>query len=350
MCSEGARGMGTEGAMRIALLCGGRSGEHEVSLASGKAAEAALRERGHDVLRVAFGKEGGASWQAVGASEAPGEGGTGAALAALEAWGPDAAFIAMHGPDGEDGRVQAALELLGVPYQGSGVQASALCLDKPRTKALYESAGLPTAADQTIHPGDRPDWPALARELGLPLVLKTAQSGSSVGVEVVETEDELASRGGELLSQTWALLVESWLPGREFTVCVLEAEDGSLRALPIIEIRPRTARFFDYEAKYTPGATDEICPARIDDALAARLSELACRAHTVLGCRGYSRTDLKCDATGAPRLLETNTLPGLTRTSLFPQAAAAAGIPFGELLEALLARGVERAATRAATP
>lgn len=319
--------------MKVGLLMGGRSGEHDVSLVTGAAIRAALQALDHVVFEIVIERTGGARWSGA----ATGSGTVLAAIDALASWGADAAFIAMHGADGEDGRVQAALELAGVPYQGSGVSASAIALDKGRTKALYRASGLPVAADRTLRHGEAVDWPELAATLGLPLVLKTAASGSSVGVEIVDTPEALAERGVALLAQTTSLVVEAYLAGREFTVPVLEDRDGTPRALPVIEIRPVTARFFDYEAKYTPGATDELCPAPIDDALVARLQALGLAAHLALGCRHYSRTDLMLDAEGEPRLLETNTLPGLTPASLMPKATAAVGMSFPALVERLLA-------------
>ncbi len=317
--------------MKIALIMGGRSGEHEVSLETGKAVAAALERLGHTRFEVVLGKEGGARWPG-------GSGSVAQALTAIAGWAPDVAFIAMHGADGEDGRVQGTLDLFGIPYQGSGVATSALGMHKSWTKAVYRAAGLPVAADVTLRRGDRPDWAAMADRHGLPLVLKTSQSGSSVGVEVVESVEALAERGDALLAETDALLVEQYVTGREFTVPVLEDADGAARALPVIEIRPRSARFFDYAAKYTPGATDELCPAPIDEPLTERLQALGLAAHAALSCRGYSRTDVIVDASGQPHLLETNTLPGLTRESLFPKAAGAAGMSFEQLVAALLAR------------
>ncbi|MFO0750799.1 MAG: D-alanine--D-alanine ligase [Myxococcota bacterium] len=273
-----------------------------------------------------------------------GGGSIGETLLALERWRPDVAFIAMHGPDGEDGRVQGALEMLGIAYQGSGIQASAVGLDKVRTKAVYRAAGLPVAKDRVV--SGRVDWRALAAELGLPLVLKTPASGSSVGVVIATTLDELAAQGQALVAEAGSLLCEQYVHGREFTAPVVEGPDGTPSALPAVEIRPVTAAFFDYVAKYTPGATDELCPAPIDPVLEAEIRALGLAAHRVLGCRGYSRTDLIVRADGRPVLLETNTLPGLTAESLLPKSAAVAGLPFPALVQRLL----ERARAAALSP
>jgi len=322
--------------MRVLLVKGGRGGEHEIALATGAEVARALTALGHEVFELVLERGergGGAHWPG-------GGGGVGAGLAAAEAWSPRVAFLAMHGEDGEDGRIQGALELLGVPYQGSGVQASAIGLDKARTKDVYRLAGLPTAPDRVLTRAEPRSWPALAADLGLPLALKTRSSGSSVGVERVDTVEGLAERGEALLASAEVVLAEAWIVGRELTGPVLEGEDGTPEALPTVEIRPRGHGFFDYAAKYTPGATDELCPAPIDPALEARVRELAVAAHRALGCRGYSRTDVMVDAAGRPYLLETNTLPGLTPASLFPKAAAAAGLTFPDLIERLLRRAL----------
>lgn len=311
--------------MKVAVLMGGRSGEHDVSLVTGAAVVAALGRLGREAWALTFGKDGRARW--------PGGGGSVAqALLALAEAGVDIAFIAMHGADGEDGRVQGALELLGIPYQGSAVAASAVALDKLRTKQVFESVGLPVARDVRIRRGDSVDFAKIAADLGLPIVVKTAESGSSVGVEVVDSEAALASRVEALLKQSAALVCETWLPGREFTCAVLDGTDGRAKALPLVEIRPREGRFFDYETKYDPNAVDELCPAPIAQDLADEMAALGVRAHRALGCRDYSRTDIKLDGAGAPRLLETNTLPGLTAASLMPKAAAAAGMSFDALI------------------
>lgn len=321
--------------MKVAVLMGGRSGEHDVSLVTGAAVVGALGRLGREAWPLTFGRDGRAGWPG-------GEGSVADALGALAGARVDVAFIAMHGSDGEDGRVQGALELLGIAYQGSGVAASAVALDKLRTKQVFEAAGLPTARDVRVRRGDAFDAAEVAARLGLPVVVKTAESGSSVGVEVVESVEALATRVPALLGSSAALVCESWLPGREFTCAVLDDASGRPRALPLVEIRPRGGRFFDYETKYDPEAVDELCPAPVDAALADEMAELGVRAHRALGCRDYSRTDIKLDAAGRPRLLETNTLPGLTAASLMPKAAAADQMSF----DALIAHLCDLAAAR----
>jgi D-alanine-D-alanine ligase len=174
------------------------------------------------------------------------------------------------------------------------------------------------------------------------LVLKTVESGSSVGVEVVTEAHSLETVARALLETSSTVIVESWLPGREFTTGVLEDSHGVSVALPVVEIRPHGERWFDYDTKYDPEAVDELCPAPIGTALEAELRALGLRAHTALGCRHYSRTDFKLDATGRPVLLETNSLPGLTPASLLPKAAMAAGIAFDQLIERLIALAASR--------
>lgn len=328
--------------MRVALIYGGQSGEHDVSLVTAEAIRGVLDALGYARFDLLLGRDAGASWSGSGQGSLGAHGAVAQGLAALTAWAPDVAFLALHGAYGEDGRVQGALDLLGIPYQGSGVAASALAMDKGRAKAVYRDAGLPVAPDVIVRRGDRVDWRDVAEELGLPAYVKTPGSGSSVGVERVESSEELVQAATRLLREADEVLIEANLPGRELTVPVLEDQDGTPRALPAIEIRPVRAAFFDYEAKYTEGATDELCPAPIDEALAGRVAALGLAAHRALGCRDYSRTDLLLDAQGEPRVIETNTLPGLTPASLFPKAARAAGMTFEGFVDALLRRAVTR--------
>lgn len=324
---------------RVAVLTGGRSGEHDVSLETGRAVRAALDALGHEAFELVLGRTGGARWPG-------GEGHLAEGLAALARWAPEVTFIAMHGRDGEDGRVQGALELLGLAYQGSGVAASAVGMDKARTKQLFRAGGIPVGRDRILGRealAEDFDWGAVADDLGLPLVLKTSHSGSSVGVEVVDDASVLRAHGRAMLLADPSLVAEEWIGGCELTCAVLEGLDGVAVALPLIEIRPHGARFFDYATKYDPDAVDEICPAPIDERLAAEVARLALACHALLGCRDLSRTDFRVDHDGHPRVLETNTLPGLTQASLVPKSAAAAGMDF----EALVQRLLELAARRA---
>ena len=321
--------------MKVAVLVGGRSGEHDVSLVTGRAVRDALVRSGHDTWTLTFERDGTASWESGSGSVAQG-------LATLCEWSPDVAFVAMHGADGEDGVIQGVLELIGIPYQGSGVAASAVAMHKARTKVVYRQAGLPVARDWTVT-GAGVDWEQVTSHLGLPLVLKAGVSGSSVGIEVVQDLESLSLRGEVMLADTDALVIEEWLAGREFTCAVLEDETGQGHALPCVEIVPHSGGWFDYETKYDPEAVDEICPCDISPSLEEEMGRLALVAHQVLGCRDYSRTDFILDPDGVPRLLETNTLPGLTPASLFPKAAIVAGLEFDTLIERLIRLAVARA-------
>ena len=243
----------------------------------------------------------------------------------------DLVFLVLHGRQGEGGEIQALLERAGIAYTGSGPTASSLAMDKDAAKRRFVAVGVPT-----------PPWcmwpaePQALEKVGFPLVVKPSKVGSSVGISVVRHTDELAA--AVRLAETYddQVLIEKYLDGREFTVGVL----GD-RALAVGEIVPRHL-FFDYECKYTPGMTEETFPAEIPAALTRQIQEWARRAHAALGLRDFSRIDFKADETGVPQCLEANTLPGLTATSLLPQSAAAAGMPFRDLClglcEAVLAR------------
>lgn len=307
--------------LRVALLAGGVSAEREVSLKSARQVYEALDKAKYDVTRYDPRDD----------------------LPRLVQDAPriDVALIILHGRLGEDGTIQGFLDSLGIPYQGSGVLGSALAMNKILSKRLYEQEGLPVApyviADRT-----RPSDPrAVAERLGLPVVVKPEHEGSSIGLSIVREEGDLPGA----LEKAWAYdrrcLVEKYIPGVEVTGGVLGNDE--VQALPLVEIVPgEQYEFFDYQAKYTPGATREICPARLSPELTRRAQELAVRAHHTLCCRGYSRTDMMVDrAQEKIYVLETNTIPGMTETSLFPQAAAAAGIPFPQLLDRLIALALE---------
>jgi D-alanine-D-alanine ligase len=257
----------------------------------------------------------------------------------------DVIFVAIHGQWGEDGTIQGMLELLGIPYVGSGVLASALAMDKVMAKTVLAASGIEVPRGFVVAAGELPAHNdkvlAHANEIGYPLVTKPVRQGSSVGVVMVDGPDGLlaAITAGFALDER--VMVEERLRGTELTVGVIGNGDG-LRALPVIEIATK-AEFFDYRAKYDPAITDEICPARISDELAARVQEVALAAHRALGCRDLSRTDMIATDNGRLVVLEVNTIPGMTANSLLPKAARVAGIDFGELcsmlIEAALARG-----------
>lgn len=256
----------------------------------------------------------------------------------------DVAFIALHGPWGEDGKLQGMLDLLGIPYVGSGVLASALAMDKAMAKVVLASAGIEVPSGFAVTAADHARDPAAvarrAKEIGYPLVVKPISQGSSFGISMLDRPDQLPAALVESLRYDDRVLVEERLTGTELTVGVIGG-DLDLVALPVIEVVTKR-EFFDYKAKYDPELTDEICPARVSDEVARRAQDLAARAHRALGCRDLSRTDMILTADGRMPVLEVNTIPGMTANSLLPKAARVAGIPFGQLLERLVGKALER--------
>jgi D-alanine-D-alanine ligase len=257
----------------------------------------------------------------------------------------DVAFVAIHGQWGEDGTIQGMLELLGIPYVGSGVLASALAMDKVMAKKVLAASGLEVARGVTVSaaswaadPKDALRW---TQELGYPVVVKPVREGSSVGVTMVERPGDLSTAIEAGFEYDDRVLVEERLRGTELTVGVIDGP-GGLEALPVIEIVTRHD-FFDYRAKYDPALTDEICPARIPDELAERAEAVALAAHRALDCRDFSRTDMIATADGRLPVLEVNTIPGMTANSLLPKAAGVAGISFGELCSRLIEAALARA-------
>ncbi len=321
--------------LRVAVLMGGPSSEHDVSMSSGRQVLAVLP----GALEVVIQRD--ALWRVGGALQPS----IGSAIDAV-ADQADVVFIALHGPFGEDGTVQGLLDSAGLSYVGSGVAASSLAMDKIRTKQIYRAAGLPTPDFEVLRArGFDGQAAALAAErIGLPAVVKQSCNGSSFGVSFPKTQAELLETAKQITSEGGEVLLEAYIKGQELTCAVLDSEvSGLAEALPVTEIKLDTRfEFFDYEAKYTPGAAEEITPARIMDALRDEVQSLALRAHEVLGCRDMSRTDFILDAQGCLQILETNTIPGLTGTSLLPQAAEAAGISFAQLVARLVANAALR--------
>ena len=305
--------------LRVALLAGGRSGEREVSLAGARGVEQALDPAKYQVKRY--------------------DPATDMARLAAEAGEIDVVFILLHGRFGEDGTVQGFLDLLGLPYQGSGVLGSALAMDKDCAKTLYRVHGLPVSPWRMATPADAQDPAALLSELSLPLVVKPVRQGSSLGMSIAHSESELASAIAKAFQYDQEVMVEEFVKGREITVGVIGNEQ--LTALPLVEIIPGEAHpFFDYAAKYQAGASKEVCPAELPEEISRLAQGYALTAHRALKLKGYSRTDMIVSANGLV-VLETNTIPGMTPTSLLPQAAAAAGLPFAALLDRLLALALE---------
>jgi D-alanine-D-alanine ligase len=294
----------------VAVLMGGWSAERPVSLNSGAACAAALRERGYRVSEVDVGRD------------------LGNALSALK---PDIAFNALHGPFGEDGTVQGLLEIMGLPYTHSGVLASSLAMRKDRAKVVMAAAGVPVAQGRTLSRFEI----AKAHPMLDAYVAKPVADGSSFGVYIVhETRNAPLF---ELAREDWPLgdtmLVEEFIPGLELTCGVMGFREGA-QALDIIEIQPATGEFYDFDAKYAKGGSIHVLPAKLKPNLYQLIQEMAVRAHEALGCRGVSRADFRYDPT-TERLvcLEVNTQPGMTATSLVPELAAQKGLSFGELVE-----------------
>jgi D-alanine-D-alanine ligase len=311
--------------MRVAVLCGGRSAEREVSLRSGAQAAAALGDRGHDVARVEIDGE---AWNT------------------LRDGGFDCVFIALHGRLGEDGTVQGMCELLGLPYTGSGVLASALCIDKTRTSRLLAAGGLCVPEFEELPSGSEVSGELVERLVatyGLPLVVKPVREGSTIGLTIAADEDAVAS--GVVLARRYdqRVLVQRFAAGVEVTVGVLATPE--LQVLPTLEITYEN-QVYDYDAKYTEGKSHHIIPARITEPARRAAADVAGRAFELLGCEGMARIDLIVAEDGVPWVLEVNTVPGLTALSLLPDAARAAGISFSELCDRLVRHAAARYGTR----
>lgn len=309
--------------MKVAVLKGGRSLERGVSLRSGARVEDALERLGHDVVSIDAG---------------------GDLVKRLAAAEPRVAFVAMHGLGGEDGTVQELLEILGIPFTGPGVAACARCIDKVLAKAELRDAGVPT-----------PDWFAfnetafrelgaadalsnLEERLGFPLVVKPSRGGSALGVKFASSWFDVPEALVSAFSYDNRVLLERFVEGRELAVSVLGG-----KPLPVVEAIPGGGDRYDFEARYEIGRTEFVCPAELDDGDAAAVTGVAVAAYEALGCSGFSRVDLILSADG-PQVLEVNAIPGLTDTSLLPQAAEAAGMTFEELVERILELALEPAA------
>jgi D-alanine-D-alanine ligase len=315
---------------RVAVLKGGRSLERNVSLRSGAHVQEALQRLGHEVLALDAGPE---------------------LIAELLAAKPDAAFIALHGRDGEDGTVQGLLEAVRTPYTGSGPASCMRCTDKLLAKHLMREAGVPTPHFHSLREASIKELGAAAAiadiegGLGFPLVVKPAVGGSALGVKFARTSDELPGALVGAFSYDGTVLIERYVKGRDLAVSVLDADPGAQGAtaataavaLPLVEAVPREEEFYDYESRYEIGMTTFVCPAELPSATTERAQELALSVYELLGCHGVARVDLMLDQdSGELWVLETNVVPGLTETSLLPQAADAAGIGFDELVERVL--------------
>jgi D-alanine-D-alanine ligase len=337
----GARGTGRRsGHLRVAgepapvvVLKGGGSLERTVSLRSGARVESALKRLGHRVVGVDVGSE---------------------LVAELLAHQPRAAFLALHGSDGEDGTVQGLLETLSIPYTGSGPGACLHCTDKALAKYLMRAAGIPTPQFAAFKESAIKDLgiaaalPGLGRSIGFPLVVKPARQGSALGIKFARSHEELPAAIVGALSYDRAVVLERYVRGRDLAVSLLDAQspDGERMSpipLPVVEAIPREQEFYDYESRYEIGMTTFVCPAELPEGVTERAQELALEVYRLLGCHGYARVDLMLDeASGALEVLETNVVPGLTETSLLPQAADAAGVGFDELVGRILSSAFTR--------
>ncbi len=301
--------------MKVALLQGGRSLERGVSLRSGARVAEALSRLGHEVDPLDLGPD---------------------LVSRLERNRPDVAFIALHGTEGEDGTVQALLELMGIPYTGSGEAACSRCMDKSLAKHILRDHGLPTPDWVTYSEAAIRDFGAAASfqravgTVGLPLVAKPASGGSSLGVKVVTSVEDIPTALITALSYDSRALLEAWVNGRELAVSIL----GD-RILPIVEAIPNDNNAYDFEARYEIGGANFVCPADLAESAADEVNRVSLAAYEALGCSGFARVDLILGDDG-PQVLEVNAIPGLTETSLLPQAAEAAGLEFEAMVEMIL--------------
>jgi D-alanine-D-alanine ligase len=306
---------------KIGVLMGGLSSEREISLKSGKAVYEALRHARLEASPIDIKTED--------AEEN---------LALLKSQNPDCAFIALHGRFGEDGRIQGLLERLKIPYTGSGVLASRLAMDKAASRNIFKLHGLHVPRHKVIKKEFPDAYPGLIKGLKFPLVIKPSNGGSSIGLSIIEKEKGLDKALNLAFKFDQRAIIEEYIKGREVTVGILDKQ-----ALPVIEIIPRK-KFFDYQAKYIPGMTDYKIPAALEDNLAGKIRQAAFSAHKLLGCSGCSRVDMiLSDAHNLPFILELNTIPGLTSTSLLPKAAMTAGIDFTDLCLRLIKLAYEKA-------
>jgi D-alanine-D-alanine ligase len=308
-------------ARKVAVLKGGRALERNVSLRSGAHAQDALTRLGHDVLALDVDAE---------------------LVTRLREAKPDAAFVALHGPEGEDGNVQTLLEALGIPYTGSGPAACMCATNKVLAKHLMRDASIPTPDFRSFRESSIKELGAAAAltdvegALGFPLVVKPASQGSALGVKFARNGDELPGALVGAFSYDRTILIERYIKGRDLAVSVLDGADGP-SALPVVEAVPREEDFYDYESRYEIGMTTFVCPAELERDTTVRAQALALEVYELLGCHGVARVDLMLDEhSGELWVLETNVIPGMTETSLLPQAADAAGIGFDELVSRVL--------------
>lgn len=300
--------------VKVAVLYGGVSKEREVSLSSGKGIIEALEQKGHDVVGIDFHPE---------------------RLEEIINLDVDCVFIGLHGKFGEDGRIQGLLDMLEIPYVGSGVLASALAMDKAKAKQIFSMHNIPVAKGISYPVSEDTDIATLAEEINsefqAPFVIKPNREGSTLGLTIVTEPSEVAKAVKLAAESDDHILVEDFVKGTELTVAVLGVK-GKEKALPIIEIVPKN-EYYDYESKYAAGGSEHIIPARINDDVAEQIQKYAVLAHQALNCEVYSRVDFILDEAGIPYILEVNTLPGMTPTSLFPDTAKTIGLNYNDMIE-----------------
>ena len=294
---------------KVGVLLGGMSAEREVSLATGAAVVTALKEKGYDVVEIDMHE--GLAYE-------------------LAQNGVQVVYIALHGKYGEDGCVQGMLEVMKIPYTGSSVIASAIAMDKKVSADIWSANGLPVPETVVLHADDAADFSLEDVEFGLPLIVKPATEGSSVGITIVKEIEQIDEALEEAFKYDDRVLLQRYIKGREISVAVLDGQ-----ALGTVEIKPKL-EFYNYKAKYTKGMTVYLVPAPLDDDLSGEVMHLAQEANNIIGSEGSVRVDFIIDEEGTPYLIELNTLPGLTETSLVPKIAAQKGIEFNELVEMIL--------------
>lgn len=307
--------------MKVLVIYGGESSEREVSLKTGQGVHDALQRKGHETVLFDYSRE--------------------RVLELVdEINNTDVIYIALHGKDGEDGKLQALIHLLNKPYVGSNLAASSLAMNKFLTKQVVSSVGIPTAKSVKITNQDNIDEKIseINNDFTFPLIVKPNREGSSFGFSLVKHSSELEQAIETALRYDHEIIVEDYLKGREFTVSVLE-KDGAVVALPVIEIIPKN-EYYDYESKYSEGGSIHVCPAEISDSLELELKEHAVRAFQLIGCKDYSRVDFIVDENRGAFLLEVNTLPGMTPTSLLPDAAKVFGYEYDSLVEHLVSLAI----------
>lgn len=305
---------------RVALLVGGSSNERAISLSSGEQVHTALKKAGYIV-------------EVIDTQDAR------TALERLIDGSFDVAFLALHGKGGEDGTIQGACETIGLPYTGSGVLASALAMDKARSKAFYVQNGLPVAPSVTLRRDEPYTIDELVAQVGEQCVVKPIDDGSSLGMSIVHQLDELPAALTKAFANGQDIMIEAYVRGTEITVAVLGNENPE--PLPVIEIVPHD-EFYSYEVKYAAAGADHIIPARLAPEVYERAQAYAVRAHRALGCSGLSRSDFIVTDDGTPIILETNTLPGMTETSLLPDAARHAGYDFPAVCSRIIELALEK--------